>query len=219
MVAQSFPSNGGILRKLLLSLLVLGAISTFIGAGTFASFSAITRNGANTFENGTVTMTNISGSEVGGVDCDSPTYDGTCGVLFNVGSTNLRPGAPATTNSLTIKYTGTLTTSNFVLYSTGYAKNSGSPVTLCTATDPGLMLDLVIKAGSTSIYTGTLNAFNTSHGSAANGLQLAVGSGTAGVWNTDDTVTYTIEISLKGIADNSYQGCQQDITFNWYAVQ
>ena len=209
----------GILRKLLLSLLVLGAMSSFIGAGTFASFSALTTNGTNTFENGTVTMTNVAGSLVSGANCSTPTYNGTCAVLFNAGSTNLRPGATAINNTVTITYTGTLDTSDFVLYASGYAKNGASSATLCTATNPGLMLDLVITAGSTTIYTGTLNAFNTTHGSAGNGLQLTVGSGDPGEWTLNDSVVYTIAIGLNNGADNSYQGCQQDITFNWYAVQ
>lgn len=227
MVAHVRSSETGILRKLLLSLLVLGAISSLIGAGTFASFSALTTN-ANTFESGTVTMTNVAGNAVGGSsNCTTgaSTVSGTCAILFNAGSTNLAPGGSASTNTVTITYTGSLTTSNFGLYTSNYGEN-GSSSELCTATNPGSKLNLIITVGTggspTELFNGTLAAFNTARSGQGNALQLnggAQGAGAAGVWSAGDAAQYNIAISLASDADNTYQGCQQDITFNWYAAQ
>ena len=49
-------------RKLLLALLLVGNMTTHLGAGTFASFSATTTNPGSTFSTGTIVLSNTVGS-------------------------------------------------------------------------------------------------------------------------------------------------------------
>lgn len=221
-------------RKCLLSLLVLGVVTSVITGGTFASFSAQTTNPANTFAAGTLTMTNVAGTAVSGTNCTTATNSGTCATLFAAGTagttglTNFKPGGSDVTNTVAITYTGSIPTGDFRLYTTSYATKGAGSSALCTATDPAAKLNLQIKVGSTIIYPttgtgyGTLKEFATTYTSTSNGLQLkggTNGAGSVGVWATDDAGTYTISVNLDSSADNPYQGCQSEASFNWYAVQ
>src|SRR5687768_6317573 len=94
-------------QRLLLSLGVLGLLSAGLGGGTFATFAAQTENAA-TFAGGTVAMTNVAGTVVSGTDCTTETTAGTCAAIFN--ATAMKPGAADKTNTVTITYTGTLST-------------------------------------------------------------------------------------------------------------
>src|SRR2546427_12584288 len=68
-------------KKLLLTLILLGLLTTVIGS-TLATFTATTTNPANVFSNATVTMTNIAGTVISGTNCSPPTSNGTCATLF-----------------------------------------------------------------------------------------------------------------------------------------
>ena len=48
-------------KKILFGLLGLGVLTTAIGGGTLASFTATTTNPGNIFTNGSVAMTNVAG--------------------------------------------------------------------------------------------------------------------------------------------------------------
>jgi len=226
-------------RRILISLIVVGFVSA-AAASTFATFNAQTANPA-TIANATVKMSNTVGTNLGGTDCTSGVADSTCKVIFTAnntdsaaslttGQTNLKPGdvTPAT-NSVTVTYTGSLTTSKFRLFGSAYASKAGSSSTLCTAVNPGSQLQFQVKQGSTTIYPvgggandyGTLDAFATLYTTTANGLALkggASGAGTADVWNTTDSSAFTFNVRLAAV-DNTYQGCQTTATFAFYAEQ
>jgi hypothetical protein len=226
-------------RRILISLIVVGFVSA-AAASTFATFNAQTANPA-TIANATVKMSNVVGTSLGGTDCTTGVAAGdtTCKVIFTAnntdstaalttGQTNLKPGdATPATNSIVVTYTGSLTTSKFRLFASAYATKAGSSSTLCTAVNPGSQLQFQVKQGSTIIYPtggvgfGTLDEFSTTYTSTANGLALkggTNGSGSADVWNTSDSTTFTINVKLAAV-DNTYQGCQSTATFAFYAEQ
>lgn len=111
------------LKKLLLSLMVLGAISTTIGAGTFASFTSSATNADNTFATGTIVLSNVKDSgtacvstggsgpvgEAGGTV--TATNSSNCDIMFDASSgtsaTHKRPGESATV-VMTLKNLSTL---------------------------------------------------------------------------------------------------------------
>ena len=226
-------------RKILLSLLVVGAITAVVGGGSFASFSAQTTNPANTFAAGTLTMTNVTPNVNGGANCAAETYSSTCATLFKAGGapatsgttglTNFKPGGPDTSNTVAITDKGTFQTGDFRLYGANYAtKGAGANATLCTATDPAAKVNMQVAVGSTVIYPvagtgyGTLKEFAATDAGAGTGLVLkggANGAGAAGKWDTNDAGTYTIRVNLDTTADNTYQGCQSSLDFVWYAAQ
>lgn len=209
-------------NRLFLSAVVLALLVAGLGGTTFATFSASTAN-AFTATGGTVAMTNVAGTVVAGANCPTETTSGTCATIFN--ATALKPGAADTTNTVTITYTGTLGTSDFRMYATGYQGKTPSSSPLCTAAGPATKLDLQVKQGATIVYPtggsgyGTLDAFATAYTSASNGLQLKGAAGTAGVWSTNDAATFTFALTLDPAVDNTYQGCQSQATIVWYAVQ
>src|SRR6266545_7183899 len=211
----------GTTKRVLLSFTVLGLLTAGLGGGTFATFSAQTTNAA-TFVGGTVAMTNVAGTVVSGTNCSTETTSGTCAVIFN--ATAMKPGAADRTNTVTISYTGTIATSDFRVFATGYQSKGASSSTLCTAASPASKLNVQVKQGTTIVYPtsgtgyGTLDGFATTYATSANGLQLkgGGGTGTVGVWNTNDAATFTISVNLDGTADNPYQGCQSVATLAWY---
>lgn len=210
------------MKRILLSFGVLGLLTAGLGGGTFATFSAQTTNAA-TFVGGTVAMTNVAGTVVSGSNCATETTSGTCAVIFNASA--MKPGAADRANTVTITYTGTLSTSDFRLYATAFETKGASSSALCSATDPASKLNLQVKQGSTIVYPtsgtgyGTLAGFAAAYTSAASGLQLKGTAGTAGVWATNDTATFTVSVNLDNSADNPYQGCQSLATLAWYAAQ
>jgi len=227
-------------RRILISLIVVGFVSA-AAASTFATFNAQTANPA-TIANATVKMSNTVGTNLdASTNCTSGVADSTCKVIFTAnntdsntslttGQTNLKPGdAIPATNSVTVQYTGSLTTSKFRLFRSAYASKAGSSSTLCTAVNPGSQLQFQVKQGSTTIYPvgggandyGTLDDFATTYTTTANGLAIkggTNGSGTADVWNTNDNTAFTFNVRLAAV-DNTYQGCQTTATFAFYAEQ
>ncbi len=211
-------------KKILLSIAIVGAIAAGVG-GTYASFSATTTNPTNTFASGTVTMTNVAGTAVSGSQCATQTTNGTCATLFSAASTALRPGGSDSTNTVTITYGGTIATGDFRLYAANYTSKTGSSSSFCTSTDPAAQVQLQVKQGTTIVYPtsgtgyGTLKGFATTYTSTSNGLQLNGGTGTAGVWATNDSAVFTLNLNLPSSTDNTFQGCQSQTDIVWYATQ
>jgi hypothetical protein len=213
---------------LLAGLLVLGAVLPAIGSGTGASFTATSSNASNLLANGTVSMTNVAGSVISGSNCSTSVISGTCATLFASSNTGFKPGAADVSNTATITYTGSISTSDFRLYGAGYTSKGAGSSSFCTAANPGSKVDLQVVVGGVIIYPtsgsgyGTLDGFATTYTSPASGLQLkggTNGSGTAGVWANGNSGVYTINLHLDSTADNTYQGCQSQSDLVWYATQ
>jgi hypothetical protein len=206
------------------------AISAAAVGGTVASFNASLTNPGNVVSNGTVSLTNVAGTAVAGSNCSVETASGSCATLFSAGTTSLAPGAADVSNTVTVTYKGTLTTSAFVVYANAYTSKSGGSSSLCTAPNPGSQLQLQIKQGSTIVFPtpaqggtyGTLDYFATTYTSPATGLSLKGGnngSGGSGLWTTNDSSTFTISLNLPSNTSNAYQGCQSTFELAWYAAQ
>jgi hypothetical protein len=223
MIGRLLTSNIG---RVLSTLLVIGIAGSTVSYGTFATFTASTTNAGNTFSTGTLTMRNVAGAAVAGADCATDTYNGNCATLFTL--SNLKPGAVDSTNTVTLTYTGTLTTGTFGVYAANYtAKDATSNVTLCTTATPSDKVNLQIKQGTTIIYPtsgagyGTLDGFASTY---ASGSPLSLkggtnGTGSAGVWATNDNSVFTINLNLDTTAGNPYQGCVSKVDLVWAAAQ
>ncbi len=215
-------------KKLLVTLTVFLLVGAFIGAGTFATFTAQTTNPSNVIGNATVAMTNVAGSVVSGSNCSTATNNGTCATLFSAATTGFTAGAADKTNTVTITYSGSITTSTFGFYAANYSSKAGSSPAVCTASNPASKLNLQVKQGSTIIYPtsgsgyGTLDGYATTYTGTGALLHLkggTNGSGSADLWATSDASVFTINVNLDSSADNTYQGCQSQLDLVWYASQ
>lgn len=222
-------------RKILLSALIAAAAAASLGAGVFATFNASTRNAGNLFANGTLVLSN---TKQGGTACLSTGGGSTdtnannaCPQLFDL--TVRKPGDEGSAN-LTIKNEGSIPASVLEVFSTactdadvpGEAYNgTGSPCSKVQLTIQQYA-DAGFSTPSSCIYGGgtattcdfsdtskTLAAFQAAHNSPSNGLSIGSGlpSGSAAY--------FKVAVRLPADADNSFQGRQATIDFNWYAQQ
>jgi predicted ribosomally synthesized peptide with SipW-like signal peptide len=171
-------------RKILLSLLLIGAMTALAGFGTFSAFSSTTTNSGNSFAAGTVfvddndagsAMYTVSnqGPGVNTVRCIRVTYGGTMAADVKLYTTST-VGAVADYVNLTVE------------------KGSGNPTfPNCTG----------FSAEST-VFNGELDEFMSTRDSYANGIAAFPGSQTQ--WNQNDTLVYRFTLSLQD--DNNANG-------------
>jgi predicted ribosomally synthesized peptide with SipW-like signal peptide len=189
-------------RKLLLTLLVLGGVVAVSGAATYSAFSSQTSNGANTFESGTVLLT----------DND---LDGAMLALSNA-----QPGA-SDTSCILVTYSGSLS-STVRLY--GSIAGTLAPYLTLTVTrgdDPSPVFDDCngfaadstdyIGAGQGVIYQGALSAFPASY--VAGLVDPVVGS--PETWTATESRVYRFVVSVAN--DNNAQGQSATASFTWEA--
>lgn len=166
------------IRKTLLTLFVVGAAGSFATTGLFSAFSATTTNPGNQFAAGSVA---IGDNDAGAA-------------IYNVGS-----GTPGTFAEKCIKvtYTGTLG-STVKLYRSAFASGTGldTYIDLAITKGTGDAFNCSDFSGSTSVYSGTLNALGTTF---AAGVSLTNPTGGA-AWAQNDAVTYKVRATLQ---DNS----------------
>ncbi len=214
--------------RLAITAFVILLIGKSVGTGTLATFTGETSNSANILGNTTLSIANIVGSVVSGSNCFAGTNNGTCATAFSSQSTAFVPGAPDKRNTITIVYTGGVTTGTFGLYAANYASKAPGGSSLCTATNPGSKINLQIKQGSRIIYPtagsgyGTLADFATTYIGMGAILHLkggTNGSGSVDHWTADDSATFTINVNLDSSADYTYEGCQSQADLIWYASQ
>jgi camelysin-like metallo-endopeptidase len=171
-------------RKILLTLLLVGAATAFAGFGTFSAFSSTTTNSGNSFAAGTVF---VDDNDAGAA-------------MYSV--SNQKPGVP-TQKCIKVTYGGTLP-ADVRLYTTSSVgavadyidltveKGSGNPAFPgCTGFTP-----------ESTIYTGELDDFTTSKNSYANGIAAFPGVQTA--WNQNDALVYRFTLTLQD--DNNANG-------------
>jgi hypothetical protein len=165
-------------RKTLLSLLLVGVLGAVAGIGTFSAFSATTVNAGNTFDAGTVSIS----------DNDAGT------AMYTIA--NATPGTPVV-RCITVTYTGSLPASVHLYGSAVGAigpfvdlsidKGTGtSPFSSCTNFTPD---------ATPNVYTGTLGAFAAANTNFATGAPAFPGIQTA--WNQNDAVVYRFTLTLQ----------------------
>jgi spore coat-associated protein N len=159
------------------SLAALATVLVAVGVtgASGANFNAATANPANTFTAGTLTMSN---SHTGAA------------ILT---AANMRPGDPATTGTVDIANTGSLS-APFTL--------TASSITSTDASFPmAAKLNLVITGG-------TVAQFNQ-----AGHLVSALGT-----FGAAEKHTYKFSVALDSTADDNYQGDSATAVFNWSAT-
>lgn len=171
-------------RKILLSLLLIGATSVLAGFGTFSAFSSTTTNSGNSFAAGTVFVDdNDAGSAMYSVSNQAPnastvrciklTYGGTMAADVRL-YTSSTVGAVADYINLTVE------------------KGSGNPAfPNCTG-----------FGSEATIYSGELDDFMATKNSYANGIAAYPGAQTQ--WNQNDTLVYRFTLTLQD--DNNANG-------------
>jgi hypothetical protein len=183
----------------LLGTLTAVALVAIVGVvGTRAAISATTDNPGNQFNAGTINL----------ADNDGGTY------MYQ--ANNVQPG-DSISRCIQVTYTGTL--------------DSTVKLFMTTPIDTlGPYIDLTIEAGtqaspvfpgctgfspSSTIYTGTLSAFQTAHATAAAGVAYSPNG--ASPWTNNDSVVYRVTVTLRNVARSPGQDFSGTHTFTWQA--
>jgi predicted ribosomally synthesized peptide with SipW-like signal peptide len=223
-------------KRIALSLLVVVAAAAAIGAGTFATFSAQTRNPGNVFASGTLVL---SDTKSGGSACLS-TGGGTTDANVNNNCDQLlsltvkKPGDSGSAN-LTVKNDGTVAASALRVFEAAACADADAPTETYhgTGSPCGTVQlyvqqysDAAFSTPSACLYGGgtanacdfsdaakTLAAFRTSYSTSGNGL--AIGSGLA----AGSSVYLKVAVQLPSTADNTLQGRQATFDLTWFAQQ
>jgi hypothetical protein len=222
-------------HKIVLTCAVVAVVASVLGVASFATFNAQTNNPSNTFAHATLVLSNTKqgGSaclSTGGSNTNTNSNTG-CDQLLNL--TSKKPGDSGTAN-LTVKNVGSLNASTFKLFAPSCTNADVAGETYHGTGNPCSILQLYVQqwtdntftTASACLYGGatgntcnfsdatkTLGAFSSSYSSSSNGL--SIGSGL----NAGSSVYITIGVQSPSSADNSYQGRQASIDFDWYIAQ
>lgn len=221
--------------KIVLTCAVLAVVAAGLGLASFATFNAETDNPNNIFSSGTIVLSN---TKQGGSACLSTgggntntNVNAACDQLFNL--TVRKPGDSGTAN-LTLKNVGSLNASVFKVFSTACTASDASGESYHGTGNPCSSIQLYVQqwtdntfstpsaclyggaAGSTCNFSDTsktLSAFQGAYNTSTNGL--SIGSGL----NAGSSAYVTIGVQLPSSADNTFQGRQAAIDFDWYIGQ
>jgi hypothetical protein len=161
-------------RKLLLSLLVVGAVGSVAAWGVFAAFTATTTNSGNTITAGTVTIGQHAGATT----------------LYS--ASNQGPGA-TTVGCVRVTYTGSLA-SSVRLYASA-APSNGDAFNLTVERGSGLSspdntMNCTGFSASSTAFNGTLDTFAATY---AGGID---GKAAGAAWAENDAVDYRFTIEV-----------------------
>ncbi len=184
-------------RKTLLSLLLVGSIGVVAGVGTYSAFSATTVNSGNTFDAGSVS---ISDNDAGSA-------------MYNIA--NATPLAPVV-RCIQVTYTGSLAANVHLYASAVGAIGPFVDLTIDKGTGSTVFPNCAgfVPDASPNIYTGTLGAFATANTNFATGTAAFPGVQTA--WNQNDVVVYRFTLTLQN--NNAAVGLTSGAhSFTWEA--
>jgi hypothetical protein len=161
-------------RKLLLSLLVVGAIGAVAGWGAYSAFTATTTNSGNTITAGTVAIDQHAGATT----------------LYS--SSGMGPGS-SIVRCVRVSYTGSLA-SSVKLYASAGVTN-GTAFNLQVERGSGLSspdntMNCTGFSSSSTAYNGALDGLGTTY---AGGVDGKAGGG---AWAQNDAVDYRFTISV-----------------------
>jgi hypothetical protein len=126
---------------------------------------------------------------IAGANCAAGTNNGTCATLFGAGNTGaLKPTTTDISNSVTITYLGSLTTTDFRLYAANYTAKTGASTAQCTAPasgagNPGTAVDLQVTVGATLVYPLQDTTTTAAIANGANVTTITVAATTAALAN------------------------------------
>ena len=231
------------LRKVLITFLVVGSTAMLAGGGTVASFNAETTNNSNVFATGTLYLNDATASQT---TCLSSSGTGNvnsgCNAVFNVSAQ--KPGSSGT-YTVTITNSGSINAGDFQLTSYQDASDigctnsnvSGSAYSgsgnLCSDANEltfylqettGGANRCVYPATSCATSPGTLAGFAALYGSQAGPGASGVYSfstltGFSGPLDAGESRVFQIGLSLSASASNSYQGIQAVMPLTWHVDQ
>jgi len=220
-------------KKILMSLLVVGALSSLTAASTYALMNTESTNVLNTASSGTLTLSNTVNS---GSACFS----------YGAGSTgNTNPGCDALFTSATLNYPGTPVTAKVKIKDDGsldvgtlsiamspcaVAATPGAPApgggNPCDAAGDNFALQETdsswnptfcwypdYSAGACTVSAGTLNYFST-NAPPANPYNLSLGYPSGPVHAA--TRYFQVIVQLPTGASNTLQGEAAVFTLNWH---
>jgi spore coat-associated protein N len=240
---EAAVADGGrtmsVLRKILLTCMILGATTMTVGAGTFASFNASTSNAGSTFATGTLVLSNQKNAasaclSTGGGNTNT-NANGSCDQLFAL--TVQKPGDSAFVD-LTLKNEGSINATSLTAFaSQACAPGNAAGQTYNGTGDPCGAVQLYVqqyssaanrtsdnRTGGSCLYGGgtattcafsatrTLDHYDTTYPNASTPLSL--GSLTAG-----SSRYLRIYLTLPTTADNTMQGRQATFGFSWALAQ
>lgn len=208
-------NNGRRHRTVAISALIAGGLSSvmlaFSMTPTFSALAASIQNTVDTAGAGTLVMQESNSD--GSVLCNSTdggsvsTNSATCATINKYGGNLAMVPGQTVTTTLSIKNTGTVTASGFsVLGGTCTQSNNGT--SNGSATDLCAKYNLVVKSGSTTLYSGTAAAFATT---SVDILGKLTSSGvTAGT-----SIPITVAATLDSSVGNTYQGLKISQPITW----
>ncbi len=191
--------------KLATTAAVLVGLSTVAtgGGGTYAAFSASTENTGNSFDAGTVSLTD---------------NDGGATAMFT--ATGMRPGGAAEVGCIRVTSTGTIAVP-VRLHGTTTGTGLGTHLNLVVerGTQPATAFDACTGftpdtanhkgLGNGVLYTGTLAAYPATHATGITDPNAA--------WTLNENHVYRFTVTLPVAADNAAQGKNATTAFTWEA--
>src|SRR5438477_1564244 len=166
------------MKKLLLSVLVVGAATSIVSVGTFATFTAETTNSGNTFATGTLVLSDKVGAGTACLSTAGSTTDtnanGSCTAAFNL--TTKKPGDSDTSGHLTIFNDGSLDPSAFKVYASGACASADDTESYHGTGTPCSVVDFYLQETAADFTTAATNG-------------CFYGGGTATTCAFDDTKT------------------------------
>lgn len=183
-------------------LIGLSAVATG-GGGTYAAFSSSTENTGNSFDAGTVALTD---------------NDGGATAMFT--ATGMRPGDAAQVGCIRVTYTGTITVP-VRLHGTTTGTGLGTHLNLTVerGTQPTTAFDACTGftpdpvnhkgLGNGVLYSGMLAAYPATYAAAVTDPNTA--------WTTSENHVYRITVALPTTASNTAQGLTANTAFTWEA--
>ena len=185
------------LRRVLVGALVTGVVAIAGGASTYSALTSTTSNGGNIARAGTVVIAD----------------DGGGSSMWSL--SGLLPGG-GVTRCIRVTYTGTLA-ATVRLYST--STPSGLDPYLDAVIDKGTMPSTTSFpsctgfASEATIYSGTVDSFETTKTSFASGVSASPGS--ASQWANGDSVVYRFALTLQ--STYAAQGLSSSLPLTWEA--
>jgi hypothetical protein len=181
--------------KILMTVLVVGVTGALAGFGVFSAFSSTTTNPGNTFEAGTVTISD---------------NDGSASLFSN--ATKAKPGDYD--QCIKVTYGGSLDASVKLYTSAISADGSKVNITVHKGTGDNANCSDFSADGGALETSSTLSAFGTAHSNFSNGL--AANPGAATKWVQNDTLTYRIRLTVPD--SNASQAANiTSFTLTWEA--
>jgi hypothetical protein len=183
---------------------------------TFSGIVAQITNSGNTAATGTLTMQETGTDATGAaVTCNSTDANSnnaaSCATINKYGgtATPLVPGAAPTVTSISIKNTGNIPATQFTVLGGACTQSAVSGASSNgTATDLCAKVNVVIKSGSTTIFSGTAASFaNSTTDILAKLGQSSVAAGAS--------IPLTISAQLDASAGAAYQGLQISQPITW----